>query len=100
MKKVPIWRRYDRIFGQDPKTDIKAELRFHIDCKTEDLIANGWSPDDARKEAEREFGDMLAVQHAGERIGERMERRRRISDYYAEWFGIPATLSALCATIL
>jgi predicted permease len=85
MKKVPIWRRYDRIFGQDPKTDIKAELRFHIDCKTEDLIANGWSPDGARKEAEREFGDMLAVQHAGERIGERMERRRRISDYYAEW---------------
>jgi predicted permease len=85
MKKVPFWRRYDRMLGPDAKTDIKAELRFHIDCKTDDLIANGWSPDGARKEAERQFGNMLAVQHAGERIGEQMERRRRISDYYAEW---------------
>jgi predicted permease len=85
MKKVPIWRRYDRILGPDPKKDIKAELRFHIDCKTEDLVANGWSPEAARKEAERQFGNILAVQHAGERIGERMERRRNISDYYAEW---------------
>jgi predicted permease len=85
MKKVPIWRRYDRILGPDPKTDIKAELRFHIDCKTEDLVASGWRPEAARKEAERQFGNMLAVQHAGEQIGERMERRRRISDYYAEW---------------
>ncbi len=85
MKKVPLWRRYDRMLGPDPKTDIKAELRFHLDCKTEDLIANGWSPDGARKEAERQFGNMLAVQHTGERIGEQMERRRRISDYYSEW---------------
>jgi hypothetical protein len=85
MMKVPIWRRYDRILNPDPKTDIKAELRFHIDCKTEDLVARGWRPEAAREEAERQFGDMLAVQHAGERIGEHMERRRRISDYYAEW---------------
>jgi hypothetical protein len=85
MRKLPLWRRYDRILGPDLKTDVKAELRFHIDCKTEDLIANGWAPEAARKEAERQFGSMLAVQHAGERIGEHMERRRRMSDYYAEW---------------
>ena len=85
MKKVPIWRRYDRMLGPDPKADIKKELRFHIDCKTEDLIARGWRPTSARKEAERQFGNMLAVQQAGERIGENMERRRRIRDYYAEW---------------
>ncbi len=80
-----MWRRYDGILGPDPRNDIRAELRFHIDCKTEDLIAGGWRPEAARREAERQFGNMLAVQYAGERIGERMERRRRISDYYAEW---------------
>jgi len=85
MKKFPMWRRYDGILGPDPRTDIRAELRFHIECKTEDLIAGGWRPEAARREAERQFGNMLAVQYAGERIGERMERRRRISDYYAEW---------------
>jgi predicted permease len=85
VKKIPIWRRYDRILGPDQKTDINAELRFHIDCKTDDLVASGWRPEAARKEAERQFGNMLVVQQAGERIGERMERRRQISDYYAEW---------------
>ena len=85
MKKVPIWRRYDRILGSDPKADIKAELRFHIDCKTEDLIARGWHPEAARKEAERQFGNILAVQQAGERIGAHMEQRHRISEYYTEW---------------
>jgi predicted permease len=85
MKKIPMWRRYDGILGPNPRTDIRAELRFHIDCKTEDLIAGGWHPEAARKEAERQFGNRLAVQYAGERIGARMERRRRISDYYAEW---------------
>ncbi|MFC5860832.1 ADOP family duplicated permease [Acidicapsa dinghuensis] len=84
MKKTPIWRRYDRLLGQDNKADIKAELRFHIDCKIDELIACGWRPEAARKEAEQQFGNILAVQRAGERIGEHMERRRRITDYIAE----------------
>jgi predicted permease len=85
VKKVPAWRRYDRILGSDPKADIRAELRFHMDCKTEDLIARGWSPEEARNEAERQFGDIYAVVQAGERIGESMEQRRHISDFCAEW---------------
>jgi predicted permease len=84
MNKVPIWRRYDRILGRDPAADIEAELRFHIDSKTDDLIGRGWRPDAARNEAERQFGNILAVQRIGERIGEHMERRRRISDYWSE----------------
>lgn len=84
MKKIPMWRRHDRILGPDPKADVKAELRFHIDCKTEDLIARGWLPEAARTEAERQFGNLLAVEQAGERLGEHMERRRRVHEYYAE----------------
>jgi hypothetical protein len=44
MKNVAIWRRHDRLRGPDPKADVRAELRFHVDCKTEDLIAQGWNP--------------------------------------------------------
>ena len=79
-----MWRRHDRILGPDPKADVKAELRFHIECKIEDLIAHGWLPGAARIEAERQFGNILAVELAGERIGEHMERRRRLHEYYAE----------------
>ena len=84
MSNLPIWRRLDRIHGPDPAADVKAELRFHIESKTEDLIRRGWSPQSARKEAERQFGNILAVQRAGERIGGRMEQRKRLSDHWSD----------------
>jgi predicted permease len=84
MNKSRAWRRYDRLLGPDRAADVKAELRFHIDSKTEDLIARGWPPEAAREEAERQFGNLWAVQRIGERIGEQMERRSRISDYWSE----------------
>jgi predicted permease len=84
MNEVPIWRRYDRILGSDSAADVKAELRFHIDSKTDDLIARGWPPDEARREAERQFGNLRNVQRIGEHIGGRMELHSRISNYLAE----------------
>ena len=63
---------------------MKDELRFHLETKVDDLVAKGWRPDDARKEAERQFGNILAVQRTGERIGEHMDRRRRLTDYWAD----------------
>lgn len=84
MKNVPMWRRYDRLIGPDRKADVRAELRFHIECKIEELIAQGWRPEAARKEAERRFGNILAVQRAGERIGGRMEQRKQLSDHWAD----------------
>jgi membrane protease YdiL (CAAX protease family) len=43
------------------KRDIDDEIEFHIDMLTRDLIAGGLSPDDARAEALRRFGDVAAV---------------------------------------
>lgn len=82
MKPIPFWRRYARFFGPDPAADVKDELRFHLESKADDLIAQGWSPDAARREAERQFGDLRAVQHAGEKIEEKMERRKRLADHW------------------
>jgi len=84
MSPAPLWRRYDRLVGSDPAADVKDELRFHLETKVRDLVAEGWRPEDARKEAERQFGNILAVQHVGERIGEHMDRRRRLTDYWAD----------------
>ena len=84
MKKIPLWRRYARLLGPDPSADVRDELRFHLEAKTDHLIGRGWGPDDARREAERQFGDLSTVQHIGEMIGESMERRKRFKDYLVE----------------
>lgn len=84
MKPVPIWRRFDRLFGPDRASDVRDELRFHLEAKTDDLIRQGWKPDAARQEAERGFGDLLAVQQIGERLGGKMERRKHIKDYCSD----------------
>ena len=39
MKPTPMWRRFDRLFGADRASDVRDELRFHIEAKTDDLIA-------------------------------------------------------------
>ena len=84
MRPAPLWRRYDRLSGSDPAADVKDELCFHLETKVDDLVALGWSPEAARKEAERQFGNILAVQRVGERIGEHMDRRRRLTEYWAD----------------
>jgi predicted permease len=86
MTTTPFWRRYARFFGPDPAADVNEELGFHLDAKTEDLIRQGWAPDAARKEAERQFGDLRAVRRIGQRIGQKTEKRRRLGDYWADLF--------------
>jgi predicted permease len=82
MKSNSLWRRNSRTFGPDPAGEVKDELSFHLQAKIDDLIAQGWSPEAARLEAERQFGDLRAVQQIGIRLGEKMERRKRLKDYW------------------
>ncbi|MEO8027474.1 MAG: ABC transporter permease, partial [Bryobacteraceae bacterium] len=74
MSKIPIWRRYARLWGPDPAADVDDELRFHLDAKIDDLVAQGWNPDAARIEAQRQFGDWKAVREVGERVGIQREK--------------------------
>ena len=61
---------------------VNDELEFHFDMTVRDLVKNGMSPDDARREAQRRFGD---VERTRERLAtidrSRTERERR-----AEWW--------------
>ena len=59
MARTPAWRRYARFFGVDVRRDVDEELRFHLDEKTQALIADGLSPDEARAEALRQFGAVV-----------------------------------------
>ncbi|HEY2469261.1 MAG TPA: permease prefix domain 1-containing protein [Terracidiphilus sp.] len=79
-----MWRRYDRLLGPDVASDVDQELRFHIEAKAEDLVAQGWNEDEARKEAERQFGNLCTLQREGERIGNGIERRRRLREYSSD----------------
>lgn len=84
MTRLPFWRRYARLFGPDPAADARDELRFHLEAKVDDLVSQGWNPEAAKREAERQFGDLQAVQSMGERMGEEMDRRRRRRDYWSD----------------
>jgi predicted permease len=84
MTRTPVWRRYSRLFGPDPAADVKDELRFHLEAKIDDLVREGWGPEAARQEAERRFGDFCAVQQIGQRLGEKMEHRKRLTDYWSD----------------
>ncbi len=58
---TPPWRRYLRFWGPNPAADIDDELGFHITERTEELIARGLTPSEARAAAERELGDIVRV---------------------------------------
>ncbi|HMG02539.1 MAG TPA: ABC transporter permease [Edaphobacter sp.] len=84
MGKTPLWRRYLRFFGPDAKADVDDELAFHLETKVEELVARGWTPEAAREEARRRFGDVEGVRAACERLQSEREEHRRRRDYGME----------------
>ena len=64
--------------------DVDAELQFHLDARTAELIAQGVSPADAAERARREFGDVDAAKRYLARIDLRIETRRRRRHYMGE----------------
>ena len=67
----PKWRRYLRLVRANPAADLDDELRDHIESTTEDLVARGLTPDAARAEALRRFGDVARVRGEVRQLDER-----------------------------
>ena len=63
---------------------VDDELEFHLDMVTRELVAQGKSPDEARAEALRRFGDLAAVGATCRRYGLEHERDERRAEYLAE----------------
>ncbi len=72
-----IWR--DSIADQ-----VDAELAFHVEMLTEELMQRGMTREAAREQALRRFGDLHAVNAACRKIGLAGERERRRTEYLAE----------------
>ncbi len=48
--------------------DLEEEMRAHLDMKTEEKIADGMEPDEARLAARREFGNVLGLRERSESV--------------------------------
>ena len=48
--------------------DLDAELQFHIEARTDELIAQGLTPEDATREARRHFGNQLLLRESSREI--------------------------------
>jgi len=53
-----MWRRYLRFWGANPRADVDAEIDFHLEALVQHFIARGMTPDRARVEASRRFGNV------------------------------------------
>jgi predicted permease len=83
--KVPAWRRYARFFGVDVTSDVDDELRFHVEEKTRELLGTGLSPEQARAEALRQFGDVAEMRQLCEAWGQSRERTIERRHYWTGW---------------
>jgi putative ABC transport system permease protein len=71
-------RRFRGVLGRDPKSDVAAELSFHLEMRVRELIAQGETPERARQLAMQRFGNyresQLECLAIDERLGKRMIR--------------------------
>jgi predicted permease len=79
MRKTPMWRRYLRFWGANPRADLDAEIAFHLEELERHYLARGFTPEQARHETARRFGNVAGVraQCAIEDRGSLLDARRR-----------------------
>jgi predicted permease len=78
---MPQWRRFRRFFGIEPKADVEAELRFHLDMRIRELIDRGETPERARELALQRFGDYDGARQECVAITERRRRRMERTEF-------------------
>ena len=75
MNHDPVWQRYWRYLTARFRGEVQEEVDFHIAQRARELEGQGLSPEAARREAERRFGDAGKVRSRLEQI-ERQRGRR------------------------
>jgi putative ABC transport system permease protein len=96
MSETPMWRRYLRFLGPNPGADLDDELQFHVEMRTQHLIASGMEPAQARAEALRRFGDMHRVRRECEAEDRSLVRQRRRRE---RWYGVQQDLRYAARTL-
>jgi hypothetical protein len=62
------FHRFHKIWRRQRETELDAEIRSHLDSAIRDRIERGESPDEARANALREFGNMGLVKEVTREI--------------------------------
>jgi predicted permease len=89
-------RRDEPIFRPSVNEEVEEELSFHVAMRMRELIAGGMSPQEAREEAQRRFGDLPEVEAQLRRLGTQRDREQSRSQYFAElWSDVKYALRAL-----
>jgi predicted permease len=78
--KTPMWRRYLRLWGPNPRADLESEISYHLDELVAHLIARGMTPEQAHADALRRFGSVSRVRDECHHVDQRVIRERRRRD--------------------
>ena len=77
-------REQDEITRPAVDRRVSAELAFHIEMRTRELVEQGMDPDEARRQATARFGDIDQVSAQLERLERQTDRVVRRTQYFAE----------------
>ena len=67
------------------RADVDAEISHHLEATERELLAQGMSPDDARRTARARFGDVEEVRATLGHLDRHGERRRSMGDFWRGW---------------
>ena len=83
---MPRARTFSWSFLRRPRVEdeVDDEFAFHVDMTMQMLVAQGSSPDDARAEAVRRFGNMAVVSAECQHFGRQRDRSRSRAEYMRE----------------
>src|SRR5690349_6988675 len=89
-------QRYLRFWGANVREDVDAELHFHLDARTDELVSAGMAPAAAREQALHEFGDVARVRREVRAMDEQHARRVRIHEWFMDsWTDVRYALRSL-----
>lgn len=77
----PLWRRYLRFFGANPRADVDDELRFHLQELEHEFQSHGVDARTAREAARDKFGDLHRLRRALHRRSVRHHRMHQWSEW-------------------
>jgi predicted permease len=81
---------------KDPDAEIREEIDFYLDLRTEELIERGMTPEQARAEAMARFGDTREI---AKQLRRRVVRRQRREGRRKMWGGIWQDLAYAARTM-
>lgn len=74
--------RFGRGDAATEERELDDELQFHLETSEQELRAAGWDPAEARREAERRFGDLRSWREACRRVDRRRRGRARLREAF------------------